>query len=115
MILSWVYVTPWKSKRRLGACETEPNYYGHLFIICQKERDVKLWYYGCVGQAIFVIGVIMMKRPLDEREMQELLELAKDAEQKALETSELATAIALKYLQRMGEVREARMLQETRG
>lgn len=36
----------------------------------------------------------MMKRPLDEREMQELLELAKDAEQKALETSELATAFA---------------------
>jgi hypothetical protein len=56
-----------------------------------------------------------MKRPLDEREMQELLELAKDAEQKARETSELATAIALKYLHRMGEIREARMLQETRG
>ena len=56
----------------------------------------------------------MMKRPLDEREMQELLELAKDAEQKARETSELATAIALKYQQRMREVREARMLQETR-
>ncbi|MDY6805250.1 MAG: hypothetical protein SXA11_15785 [Cyanobacteriota bacterium] len=36
-----------------------------------------------------------MKRPLDEREMQELLELAKDAEQKALEASELATAIAV--------------------
>ena len=57
----------------------------------------------------------MMKRPLDEGEMQELLELAKDAEQKARETSELATAIALKYQKRMREIREARMLQETRG
>ena len=56
----------------------------------------------------------MMKKPLDEREMLELLELAKDAERKARETSELATAIALKYQQRMREIREAKMLSETR-
>lgn len=49
-----------------------------------------------------------MKSPLDEKTMLEILELAKEAEQKARETSELATAIALKYQQRMREIREAR-------
>lgn len=35
-----------------------------------------------------------MREPLDEKTMLEILELAKEAEQKARETSELATAIA---------------------
>lgn len=52
-----------------------------------------------------------MKKPLDEKTMLEILELAKDAEQKARETSELACAIALKYQKRMQEVREARKQQ----
>lgn len=49
-----------------------------------------------------------MKSPLDEKTMLEILELAKEAEQKARETSELATAIALKYQKRMREIREGR-------
>jgi len=49
-----------------------------------------------------------MREPLDEKTMLEILELAKEAEQKARETSEFATAIALKYQQRMREIREAR-------
>ncbi len=47
-----------------------------------------------------------MKRPLNEEEMLELLELAKNAEQKARETSEFVTEIALKYQKRMQEIRE---------
>jgi hypothetical protein len=49
-----------------------------------------------------------MREPLDEKTMLEILELAKEAEQKARETSELATAIALKYQKRMREIREGR-------
>jgi hypothetical protein len=49
-----------------------------------------------------------MKEPLDEKTMLEILELAKDAEQKARATSEFATMLALKYQKRMQEVREAR-------
>ncbi len=52
-----------------------------------------------------------MKEPVDEKTMLEILELAKYAEQKARETSELATAIALKYQKRMREIREARKQQ----
>ncbi len=55
-----------------------------------------------------------MKKLLDEQAMLEVLELAKDAEQKARETSELATAIALKYQKRMQEIREARKLEVSR-
>ncbi len=44
-----------------------------------------------------------MKKPLDEQTMLEVLELAKEASQKARETSELATAIAKKYQKRMRE------------
>lgn len=49
-----------------------------------------------------------MREPLDEKTMLEILELAKEAEQKARETSELATAIALKYQKRMREIRKGR-------
>jgi len=49
-----------------------------------------------------------MKEPLDEKTMLEILQLAKDAEQKARETSEFATTIALKYQKRMQDLREAR-------
>ena len=52
-----------------------------------------------------------MKAPMNEQKMLELLELAKDAEQKARETGELATAIALKYQKRMREIRKSRQQQ----
>lgn len=42
-----------------------------------------------------------MKQPPKEKELLELLEMAKIAEQKARETSELATAIALKWKRRL--------------
>lgn len=51
-----------------------------------------------------------MKRPLTESEMLELLELAKIAEQKARETSEFATEIALKYQKKVQQIREARQM-----
>ena len=55
-----------------------------------------------------------MREPLDEKTMLEILELAKEAEQKARETSELATAIALKYQKRMQEIREVRTREASR-
>ncbi|MCL1470997.1 hypothetical protein [Argonema antarcticum] len=55
-----------------------------------------------------------MREPLDEKTMLEILELAKEAEQKARETSELATAIALKYQNRMREIRELRTKEASR-
>lgn len=42
-----------------------------------------------------------MKQLPEEKELLELLEMARIAEQKARETSELATAIALKWKQRL--------------
>ncbi|WP_254564040.1 hypothetical protein [Oscillatoria sp. HE19RPO] len=49
-----------------------------------------------------------MKELPDETTLLELLEMTKLAEQKARTTSELATDIALKYQNRMREIREAR-------
>lgn len=46
-----------------------------------------------------------MKEPLSEESMLLLLELAKDAEQKARASSELATSLALKYQQQMRKFR----------
>ncbi len=40
-----------------------------------------------------------------------MLEVFKDAEQKAREMSEFATAIALKYQKRMAQVREEKQVQ----
>ncbi len=51
-----------------------------------------------------------MKRPLTESEMLELLALAKIAKQKARETSEFATEIALKYQKKVQAIREARQM-----
>jgi hypothetical protein len=48
-----------------------------------------------------------MKRPLTEQEMLEILELAKIAGQKARETGEFATELALKYRKRVQKIREA--------
>lgn len=55
-----------------------------------------------------LFGEIRRKKTLDAKTMVEIIELAKEAEQKARETSELATAIALKYQKRMREIREGR-------
>ena len=49
-----------------------------------------------------------MKELSDEKTLLELLEMTKLAEQKARTTSELATDIALKYQNRMREIREVR-------
>jgi hypothetical protein len=46
-----------------------------------------------------------MKETLSEESMLLLLELAKDAEQKARASSELATSLALKYQQKMRKFR----------
>jgi hypothetical protein len=53
-----------------------------------------------------------MKQLPEEKELLELLEMAKIAEHKARETSELATAIALKWKQRFEAKRAAREKQE---
>jgi len=42
-----------------------------------------------------------MREALDEKTMLVIIDLAKESERKARETSELATSIALKYQQRM--------------
>ena len=52
-----------------------------------------------------------MKQLPEEKELLELLEMARIAEQKVRETSELATAIALKWKQRL-EIRGAKDKQE---
>ncbi len=49
-----------------------------------------------------------MKQLPSEKELQDLLEMARIAAEKARETSELATAIAHKYQKRMHEIRLAR-------
>lgn len=49
-----------------------------------------------------------MKELPDEKILFELLEMTKIAKQKARTTSELTTDIALKYQNRMREIREAR-------
>lgn len=46
-----------------------------------------------------------------EKTLLEMLEVFKDAEQKAREMSELATAIALKYQKRMAQIREEKEVQ----
>ncbi|MFB2934119.1 hypothetical protein ACE1B6_02480 [Aerosakkonemataceae cyanobacterium BLCC-F154] len=52
-----------------------------------------------------------MKELPDEKILLEMLEVFKDAEVKAREMSELATAIAFKYQKRMREIRGARQQQ----
>lgn len=52
-----------------------------------------------------------MKELPDQKILLEMLEVFKDAEVKAREMSELATAIAFKYQKRMREIREARQQQ----
>ncbi|MCT7967764.1 hypothetical protein NG799_15585 [Laspinema sp. D1] len=49
-----------------------------------------------------------MKKLPDEKTLLELLEMTKLAEHKARRTNELATDIALKYQNRMREIRETR-------
>ncbi|MFB2877462.1 hypothetical protein [Floridanema aerugineum] len=52
-----------------------------------------------------------MKELPDEKILLEMLEVFKDAEVKAREMSEWASAIAFKYQKRMREIREARQQQ----
>lgn len=55
-----------------------------------------------------------MKELPDEKTLLEMLEVFKDAEVKAREMSELATAIAFKYQKKVGEIREATQQQVSR-
>lgn len=49
-----------------------------------------------------------MKHLPEDKELLELLEMARSAEQKARETSELATAIAIKWKRRLEDRRTAK-------
>lgn len=53
-----------------------------------------------------------MKQLPEDKELLELLEMARIAEQKARETSELATAIAMKWKRRLENRRAAKKKQE---
>lgn len=55
-----------------------------------------------------------MKQLPDEKTLLEMLEVFKDAEVKAREMSELATAIAFKYQKKVREIREATQQQVSR-